>query len=196
MKYLIVAVLALFTLSANSANTDQPSIEQPKLSDYRVGEKWIWEFKGVTTQGEVRSEGRDAREVVEDNGVLSIKTQHGLIPVSNIVKPITSDTPRFKWPLEVGKKWVYESHWESEDGTTGKTVQNVEVLSYKEETVGAGKFMAFTIAYKGTVSNSRGYIADSEEVYVYSPEVKNFIKLTQTQDDFHYVEELVEYSKP
>lgn len=38
--------------------------------------------------------------------------------------------------------------------------------------------------------------ADSEEIYVYSPEVKNFIKLTQIQDDYRYVEELVEYTKP
>ena len=37
---------------------------QPTLSDYSVGEKWIWKYKGVTTEGEVRSEGEDTREVV------------------------------------------------------------------------------------------------------------------------------------
>lgn len=196
MKYVVIALFAVFALNANSADKFQSPAKQPVLSDYQVGEKWVWQFKGVTVQGVVRAEGRDVRQVIDDNGVLSVKSQYGTIPVSDIVKPETSQTPRFKWPLEVGKKWTYESHWKSDDGTTGKTVQSVEVLSYKEETVSAGKFMAYTISYQGNVSNSRGYNAETEEIYLYSPKVKNFIKLTQKQDDYHYVEELVEYSKP
>lgn len=196
MKSITFALFVLFTLNANSANKPHSPTEQPHASDYQVGEKWVWEFKGVTEQGEVRSEGRDVRQVIEENGALSVKSQYGTIAVSELVKPDTSETPRFKWPLQVGKTWTYESHWKSDDGTTGKTVQNVQVLAYKEEKVGAGKFMAYTISYKGKVSNSRGYNADTEEIYVYAPEVKNFIKLTQKQDDYHYVEELVEYSKP
>ncbi|NER84876.1 MAG: hypothetical protein F6K42_36250, partial [Leptolyngbya sp. SIO1D8] len=33
------------------------------------------------------------------------------------------------------------------------------------------------------------------EIWLYAPAVKNFIKLTQNQGDFRYVEELIEYSK-
>jgi len=69
------------------------------------------------------------------------------------------------------------------------------VLSLKKETVEAGTFLAFTIQYKGRITNSRGYSADVEELFLYAPEVKNFIKLTQSQPDYDYVEELIEYSK-
>ncbi|SIQ62565.1 hypothetical protein [Maribacter ulvicola] len=118
------------------------------------------------------------------------------IPVSDIVKPETSKTPKYKWPLEVGKKWKYEKNWTSQDGTTGKQSQDAEVLSFKEERVGAGTFMAYTIEYKGTVSNSRGYNAQTDEVWLYAPGIKNFIKMTQTQDGFLYSEELIRYSNP
>lgn len=66
----------------------------------------------------------------------------------------------------------------------------------KEETVEAGTFMAYTIKYTGKTTNSRGYSANEEELWLYAPTLKNFIKLIQTQDDFSYVEELIEYSKP
>ena len=56
--------------------------------------------------------------------------------------------------------------------------------------------MAYTIRYVGLTTNSRGYSANEEEIWLYAPAVKNFIKLTQSQGDFLYVEELVEYSKP
>ena len=169
---------------------------QPTLKDYTIGETWTWKYKGVSDKGEVRSDGEDAREIVDINGVLTMLIGKDSVPVSELVKPETSKTPRFKWPLEVGKKWTYERTWTSQDGTKGKQSQDAEVLSYKEETVGAGAFMAYTIEYKGTISNSRGYSARTDEVWLYAPKVKNFIKLTQTQDDFVYNEELIKYSNP
>ncbi|WP_252735651.1 MULTISPECIES: hypothetical protein [Zobellia] len=56
------------------------------------------------------------------------------------------------------------------------TIQNIsfitgEVLSYEEETVEAGTFMAYTIQYTGRTSNSRGYNADEKEVWLYAPAV-------------------------
>jgi len=68
-------------------------------------------------------------------------------------------------------------------------------VSFKSEKVEAGTFMAYTIQYKGKISNSRGYSAATEDVHVYAPELKTFIKLTQKQDDYLYTEELVKYSK-
>lgn len=49
--------------------------------------------------------------------------------------------------------------------------------------------------YKGKITNSKGYSADVEELFMYAPEIKNFIKPTQSQPDYDYVEELIEYSK-
>lgn len=116
-------------------------------------------------------------------------------PLSDIVKPVDSKTSRYNWPLQVGKKWTFEDHWESEDGTKGSTIQDAEVLSFKAETVDTGTFMAYTIQYKGKITNTRGYSANTEDIHVYAPELKTFIKLTQIQDDYLYIEELIEYSK-
>jgi len=196
MKSQIVIFFALVMLSACNSPTKPGITQQPTLSDYTVGEKWVWKYKGVTTEGEVRSDGIDTREIISFDGVLGMTIDKDTIPVTEIVKPEESETPKYDWPLEVGKKWKYENNWTSQDGTTGNQNQNAEVLSYQEETVEAGKFMAYTIEYTGKTSNSRGYSADEKEVWLYAPAVKNFIKLTQNQGEFLYVEELIEYSKP
>ena len=194
MKIYIKLFLALMMLSGCNNWTNPDFTKQPTISDYKVGEKWVWKYKGVTTKGEVRSEGRDKREIVEVNGELLMTIGKDTIPVTEIVKPEVSNTPKYDWPLKVGKKWVYEENWTSQDGTTGKQQLNAEILSYKEEKVEAGTFMAYTIHYNGKITNSRGYNAVVDEVWLYAPKVKNFIKLTQKQDDFVYNEELVEYS--
>ena len=193
VKIVCLVIIALF--SSCSKNTDSLA-EQPTISDYAVGETWTWKYKGVTTEGEVRSEGEDTREIVSKDGVLGMTIGNDTIPLSDITKPEKSETPRYKWPLKVGKTWKYEKDWTSQDGTTGKQSQDVKVLSYKQETVDAGTFMAYTIEYKGTVSNSRGYNAQTDEVWLYAPEIKNFIKVTQTQDGFLYNEELIKYENP
>jgi hypothetical protein len=196
MKNQILILLAVVLLSACNDTTKSSTTNQPTLTDYQIGEKWVWKYKGVTTEGEVRSDGKDTREIVSIDGVLGMTIGKDTIPVSEIVKPEESETPKYDWPLEVGKKWKYENNWTSQDGTTGNQSQDAEVLSYKEETVEAGTFMAYTIEYAGRTTNSRGYSADETEVWLYAPAVKNFIKLTQNQGDFLYVEELIEYSKP
>ncbi len=194
MKIYIKLFLALMMFSGCKNWTNPDFTKQPSISDYKVGEKWVWKYKGVTTKGEVRSEGRDKREIIEVNGELLMTIGKDTIPVTEIVKPEVSNTPKYDWPLKVGKKWVYEENWTSQDGTTGKQQLNAEILSYKEEKVEAGTFMAYTIHYNGKITNSRGYNAVVDEVWLYAPKVKNFIKLTQKQDDFVYNEELVEYS--
>jgi len=196
MKNHILILLALVILTACNDTKNSGITQQPTLADYQVGEKWVWKYKGVTTEGEVRSEGTDTREIVSTDGVLGMTIGKDTIPVTDIVKADNSETPKYDWPLEVGKKWQYENNWTSQDGTTGNQSQDAEVLSYKEETVEAGTFMAYTIKYRGKTTNSRGYNANEEEVWLYAPEVKNFIKLTQSQGDFLYVEELIQYSKP
>jgi hypothetical protein len=197
-KYQYTTLLFIITVLMMSSCFKQHKkiTNQPTLKDYSVGELWIWKYKGVTDKGEVRSDGEDARKIVSIDGVLKMLVGKDTIPVSDIVKPEISETPRYKWPLVVGKKWKYEKNWTSQDGTTGKQSQDAEVLSYKEEKVGAGTFMAYTIQFKGKITNSRGYSAQTDEVWLYAPKVKNFIKMTQSQDDFLYNEELIKYVNP
>jgi hypothetical protein len=196
MKNRILILLAVVLLSACDDTTKYSTTKQPTLADYEVGEKWVWKYKGVTTEGEVRSDGKDTREIVNIDGVLGMTIGKDTIPVTEIVKKDESKTPKYAWPLKVGKMWKYENNWTSQDGTTGSQSQNAQILSYREEIVEAGTFMAYTIEYTGKTTNSRGYSADEKEVWLYAPAIKNFIKLTQNQGDFSYVEELIEYSKP
>lgn len=195
MKSRFILLFAIAIFSACNNKTESNTTQQPTLEDYTIGEKWVWKYKGVTTEGEVRSDGTDTKEIVSSYGVLGMTIGKDTIPVTEIVKPEESETPKYDWPLEVGKKWKYENNWTSQDGTTGKQSQDAEILSYQEETVEAGTFMAYTIKYTGKTTNSRGYSANETEIWLYAPAVKSFIKLTQDQGDFHYVEELIEYSK-
>ena len=194
MKIQYLTLLSLIILCACDSSKKTGFTHQPTIEDYQVGEKWVWKYKGVTTEGEVRSDGTDTRMIVRMDEGLGMTIENDTIPVTDLVKPDESETPKYAWPLEVGKKWKYENKWTSQDGTTGQQSQNAEVLSYQEETVEAGTFMAYTIKYTGKISNSRGYEADEEEIWLYAPSVKTFIKLTQSQGDFQYVEELIEYS--
>lgn len=194
MKIQFILILAVAMLSACKDTQSSNTTTQPTLDDYTLGEKWVWKYKGVTTEGEVRSCGQDTREIVRMDQGLGMTVGNDTIPVTEMVKPEESETPKYDWPLEVGKTWKYENSWTSQDGTTGKQSQDARVLSYQEETVEAGTFMAYTIEYTGTISNSRGYNAEESEIWLYAPEVKTFIKLTQKQGDFLYVEELIEYS--
>ncbi|MEO9476240.1 MAG: hypothetical protein ABJG41_11920 [Cyclobacteriaceae bacterium] len=196
MKNQFIALLSVIILTACNGPSDSGITQQPTLADYQVGEKWVWKYKGVTTAGEVRSDGTDTRMIVHMNEGLGMTIGNDTIPLTDIVKVDESETPKYDWPLEVGKKWKYESSWTSQDGTTGNQNQDAEVLSYQEETVEAGTFMAYTIRYTGKTTNSRGYNADEEEIWLYAPAVKTFIKLTQAQGDFNYMEELIEYSAP
>ena len=195
MKVQIILLGSLLFLSSQNANA-MANNDRPAEDDFKVGEKWIWKFKGVSSEGELRADGIDTREVVKREGVIGITIGDGFQPLTEITKPEVSDTPRYKWPLEVGKKWLFEESWTSQDGTKGKTSAQAIVVSYKEETVEGGTFMAYTIEYKGKITNSRGYSANVNEVHWYAPTVKQFIKLIQNQDDYSYTEELIEYTKP
>lgn len=196
MKTQLTVLLSVIMLGACDSPKTFDLNQQPTLDDYQLGETWVWKYKGVTSEGEVRSDGTDKRMIVQMNEGLGMTIGNDTIPLTDIVKVDESETPKYDWPLEVGKTWKYENNWTSQDGTTGTQTHQAVVLSYKEETVEAGTFMAYTIKYTGNTTNSRGYNAEEEEVWLYTPEVKTFIKLTQSQGDFNYVEELIEYSKP
>lgn len=192
-KFLVLLSLVMLSVCSTAIGSDVTL--QPTLADYKDGEKWVWKYKGVTSSGEIRADGIDTKKIINKNGELFMVTAPSTFPLTDIVKPVDSKKSRYNWPLQVGKKWTLEEHWESEDGTKGSTIQDAEVLSFKAETVEAGTFMAYTIQYKGKITNTRGYSANTEDIHVYAPELKMFIKLTQIQDDYLYVEELIEYSK-
>ena len=192
---IILFVTIFLLISCGQHRVEQ--VNKPTMAEYSVGEKWTWKYKGQSSEGEVRSNGIDIKEIVDFNGGLGMTIGNDTLYLADVLKPTTSKTPRYKWPLKVGKKWTYKTEFTSADGSnTGTFMQDAEVVSYQKVTVEAGTFMAYTIEYKGEIKNSRGQSTKTDDVWVYAPEVKNFIKMTQIQDGFLYNEELVDYLKP
>ncbi|MGB0523531.1 MAG: hypothetical protein ACPGJS_11260 [Flammeovirgaceae bacterium] len=197
MKHIIIVFVALVTISACSSKTESLLTQKPTLNDYKSGEKWVWKWKS-TLDGEVRGEGEDIREVVDYHGALGFWNGFDTIQVSTALKQTKNNTPFRDWPLQVGKKWLFESEWTNESGSKGKTSQHAEIISFEELATTAGKFWAYQIKYQGTMENydvgGKGEVTD---FWWYCPELKTDIK--HIQDDgkgFIYTSELISYSKP
>lgn len=192
LKLLYAVVISLLFSCANNTST---VTKQPTLNDYEIGEKWTWNWKR-SVNGEVRAQGEDYQEVVKYKNTLGFNYGKDTLKITTILDRKPSKTPRYDWPLEVGKKWKYEFEWSNDEGTTGKTSQDVEVVSYDQVTVAAGKFMAYTIVYNGRISNSRGFDGKLVDTWWYAPKLKTYIKRTQDDGEGLYVNELTVYSSP
>ncbi|WP_025864192.1 hypothetical protein [Prolixibacter bellariivorans] len=189
-KVILQLTALLLLLSGCSPSTTN----KPSLNDYKIGEKWVWNWKR-TVEGEVRAEGKDIQEVVDYHGELGFWNGNDTVRISTTLDQKQSSTPFRSWPLYVGKKWKYESEWENNEGTKGKTSQDAEVVSFGEVTVAAGKFMAYKIEYKGMVTNSRGYKGKMSDTWWYAPELKTYIKHVNNDGYGVYKNELISYSK-
>ena len=188
-KVLFLLPVVLIFMGCGTSTTHEPT-----LNDYKIGEKWVWNWKR-TVEGEVRAEGEDIQEVVDYNGVLGFWNGVDTVRISAVLNQEQSGTPFRDWPLFVGKKWKYESEWENNEGTKGKTSQDAEVVSFEELNVAAGKFMAYKIEYKGIVTNSRGYKGEMSDTWWYAPELKTYIKHVNDDGYGVYTNELTHYSK-
>ena len=191
-KFLCLAAITVLYSCGNEAAT---VTKKPTLSEYTIGEKWNWDWKR-SVNGEVRAQGEDYLEVLKYENTLGFYNGNDTLKTAPFMDAEASETPLFDWPLEVGKKWKYEMKWENNEGTKGKTSQNAEVVSFKEESVAGGKFMAYKIEYKGRITNSRGFDGKLEDVFWYAPEIKSYIKHTQNDGEGFYVNDLTQYSNP
>ena len=206
-NYTILVLIAFITLNAckkESATTttdpatsditsSTPVTSEPTLNDHRIGEKWVWLEKSVA-EGKIRWEGKELQEVVTFKCNLGFWNGKDTILISNTLNQEQSSTPYWSWPLKVGKKWKYESEWKNAEGTPMTTSMDVEVVSYGEEAVLAGRFEAYKIEYKGTITNSIGGSSEIHEVYWYAPELKVNIKKVQDDGYGSYVLELYDYN--
>jgi len=183
---------AIIPPKSNTDSLSQTITDKPTLEDYKVGEKWTWIEKSVAGE-KIRWEGEDRLEVVAFKGSLGFWNGADTFLISTRLPQETSSTPFRDWPLAVGKKWKYESDWKNAEGTPMKTSQDVEVVSYGEVTVLAGRFMAYKIEYKGTITNSIGGSAKIKEAFWYAPTLKTNIRHVQDDGYGSYVLELYDY---
>lgn len=182
-----ITFLLIFTCCASL------STQEPTLNDYQLGEKWVWKWERKV-EGEVRAEGEDLQEVVDYNGTLGLWNGMDTVQIPAKAAPDPGKTPFRNWPLQVGKKWKYESEWENNEGTTGKTSQDAEIVSFENMNVVAGTFKAYKIVYKGIVTNSRGFKGEMTDIWWYAPELKTYIKHVNEDGYGVYTNELTSYS--
>ncbi len=191
MNSVTQCVAAIICLSLSAISQAQTA-EMPIPSSFNVGDKWEWRRIDNRTKQE---EGKFSRTVVKIDGILQFSdgAKNHQISQEFLGKPSTK--PWRVWPLAIGKKWEYEEDWTRDDGATGNTKQNVEVVAYEEVTVPAGKFMAFKIEYKGWYRRNGGRSGKQNDTYWYAPDAKANVK--RTRDDGHnmYTQELVIYTK-
>ncbi len=191
---LLLLVIGLLNAcsTAPATKTEESLTEKPSLNEYRIGEKWTWLEKSVAGE-KIRWEGEERLEVVDFNGSLGLWNGTDTILVSNYFDQESSSTPFRKWPLKVGKKWKYESRWTNAEGTAMITSQDVEVVSYGEVVVLAGRFMAYKIEHTGTFTNSKSGSGKMNDTYWYAPALKMNIRHTQDDGYGSYVLELYDY---
>jgi len=185
-NYTILVLIVIMTLNACKKDSQSTTPEmtatdpatselvtsEPKLDDFRAGEKWVWMEKSVA-EGRTRHEGKEHLEVVEFEGSLGLWNGRDTVQISSILNQEKSSTPYRSWPLKVGKKWKYESEWKNGEGSPMTTSMEVEVVSYGEETVLAGRFKAYKIEYKGTITNHTfGKGSNVHNVHWYAPALK------------------------
>lgn len=185
-----LALAAALVASANTAIAQKA--EMPAPDSFKAGDKWEWRQFDNRTKLE---EGRGARTVVEVDGIrlFSDGTNHMPISAAFLGDPATK--PWRVWPLEVGKKWVYDGDWTRSDGATGNTRQNAEVVAYEEVSTPAGKFMAYKIEYRGFFKNSSGRNGKQNDTYWYAPEVSADIKRVRDDPFNMYTRELTAYTR-
>ena len=87
-KIIIIAMLSLF-FSCGQHRLQQAN--RPIIEDYSIGEKWTWKYKGMSSEGEVRSEGLDIKEIIDQKGTLGMTVGNDTILVSDILKPHQQD---------------------------------------------------------------------------------------------------------
>lgn len=196
MKKYAVLLLTIGLLNActtaPATKTEEAISEKPSLNEYNIGEKWTWLEKSVAGE-KIRWEGEERMEVVDFNGGLGLWNGSDTVEVVNDSDQNQSSTPFRDWPLKVGKKWKYESEWKNAEGTAMITSQDVEVVSYGEVVVLAGRFMAYKIEHKGTFTNTRSGSGKMNDTYWYAPALKMNIKHVQDDGYGSYVLELYDY---
>lgn len=144
---------------------------------------------------EIQAEGEDRLEVVQYNGALALWNDADTTQISATEQKKQNDTPFRDWPLIVDKKWKYEHTWVNNERTKGTISQDVEVVSFKEAVVEAGRFMAYKIEYRGRIVNSRGFNGEMNDDWWYCPDLKKDIKHGNEDEHGRYVNELIDYYK-
>ena len=187
----LVKIFAVFYLTIAGIAHAQKA-EEPTPASFNVGDTWEWRRVDNRTKVE---EGKQSRTVVKEDGIMLFSNGTSTSQISSYFAGNSVTKPWRVWPLELGKKWVADETWSRNDGVTGSTKQDAEVVGYEEVITPAGKYMAFKIEYKGFYRSSRGNSGKQNDTYWYAPDV--FADVKHIRDDGYnmYTRELISYKR-
>lgn len=174
------SLAALALLLAAPAALAQP-VARP---DIRVGDQWqfavydsvptrvpsrSWIVTAVTPAGIEATENGAPLRLTADLNVLE--------------SPRHSETNpgQLRFPLEVGRRWRYESQWTFKaKGSTGTVAMAVEVQARERVSVPAGEFDAFRLFARGSLGGTSPansvYASDTTTTYWYAPAARAIVK--------------------
>jgi hypothetical protein len=168
--------LALLAHAALAQKADAPAV--------RVGDEWqfavyysvpstvpnrIWT---ITAVGDAELEGTENGEPLRLTPELNLRDS----------PRVAESNPRaLSFPLEVGKRWYYESEWLFKPkGSRGRSSVDVVVAGYERIRVAAGEFDAFKVVSRGALSGrspiGSDYAGETVSTYWYAPAARAIVK--------------------
>lgn len=171
-------VLTLALLSGS------PLAQKADLPDVKAGDQWnfavyytvpsttpnrSWLITSVTPVGIEGTENGEPLMLTRELNVLESPRNK------------ESNPKALSFPLEVGKRWRYDSDWVFKPKESkGSTTVDVAVVGHEKVKVPAGEFDAFKLAAKGSLRgtspiNSQ-YAGETTETYWYAPMARAIVK--------------------
>ena len=95
---------------------------------------------------------------------------------------LESNPGLLRFPLEVGKRWRYETDWLFKPkGSRGRSSVDVAVVAFEKIRVPAGEFDAFRLASRealsGTSPIGSQYAGETTRTYWYAPAARAIVKM-------------------
>lgn len=171
-----LALCGLLSVTAFAQKAERP--------DVRVGDQWQFvEYYATPSRSPNRhwvitSVDRERIEGTDNHERLTLTPEMNVLESSRT----RSSNPRaLSFPLEVGRRWRYESEWFFKPkGSNGKIAAEVEVVGFEKVAVVAGEFDAFRLAatenLSGTSPINSQYGGQVRETYWYAPAARAIVK--------------------
>ena len=172
----VLGVLALVASFAHAQRADLP--------DIKVGDRWkfaVYYTVPSTVPNRswvITSVSPTTIEGTEDGEPLTLTRELNVVSSPRS----TESNPRaLSFPLEVGKRWSFDSDWVFKPKrSAGSVTVDVSVVGHEKITVQAGRFDAFKLTatgrLRGTSPINSQYAGETTETYWYAPAARAIVK--------------------
>lgn len=171
--FAIGIALVLLAPAASAQKADAPAV--------RAGDEWRFVVAPSMTPNRawvITSVGAAGIEATENGEPLLLSTELNVLESPEVK---TSKLRMLSFPLEVGRKWRYETDWMFKPRPSkGTFTSEVSVVAYEKIKVPAGDFDAFKLvekrAMRGVAANNSFIDAQTSLTYWYAPAANAIVK--------------------